>query len=212
MSRIGKKPIEIPQGVNVVLTDGVLVVKGPKGELKREINPEVKVEIKDNKIIIYSKRGNLWGLYRALISNMVEGTSKGFERKLEIEGVGFKAAVDGNNLVMNLGFSNPVKIEKPEGIDFKVEKNVITVSGMDKELVGHISALIRKQKKAEPYKGKGIKYQGEKIRRKEGKKVVAAKKEKKDEEGIKKYELEFMAQRLCQGFAYTDRFSTFMLS
>jgi len=176
MSRIGKKPIEIPQGVNVVLTDGVLVVKGPKGELKREINPEVKVEIKDNKIIISSKRGNLWGLYRALISNMVEGTSKGFERKLEIEGVGFKAAVDGNNLVMNLGFSNPVKIEKPEGIDFKVEKNVITVSGMDKELVGHISALIRKQKKAEPYKGKGIKYQGEKIRRKEGKKVVAAKK------------------------------------
>jgi len=110
-----------------------------------------------------------------LVANMVEGVSKGFEKKLEIEGVGFKANVDGNNLVLNLGFTNPVKIEKIEGVDFKVEKNIITISGANKERVGHIAALIRKQKPAEPYKGKGIKYQGEKIRRKEGKKVVASK-------------------------------------
>ena len=124
-----------------------------------------------------SKKGRgLWGLYRALISNMVTGVSKGFEKKLEIEGVGFKANVEGDNLVLNLGFTNPIKIAKIPGINFLVEKNIITVSGPDKERVGHIAALIRKQKKAEPYKGKGIKYQGEKVRRKEGKKVVATSK------------------------------------
>jgi large subunit ribosomal protein L6 len=106
---------------------------------------------------------------------MVEGVSKGFEKKLEIEGVGFKAAVDAEGITLNLGFTNPVKIKKMDGVNFLVEKNVVTVSGADKERVGHIAALIRKQKKAEPYKGKGIKYQGEKIRRKEGKKVVASK-------------------------------------
>jgi len=176
MSRIGKRPIIITEGVNAVLTDGVLAVKGPKGELKKEIDKNVKVEIKDGKILVFSEEGRLWGLYRALIANMVEGISKGFEKKLEIEGVGFKAVVEGENLILNLGFTNPVKIKKPVGIEFKVEKNVVTVSGINKEVVGEISALIRKQKKAEPYKGKGIKYQGEKIRRKEGKKVVSAKK------------------------------------
>lgn len=180
MSRIGKKPIEIPEGVKVETNDKEIKVSGPKGELKQSIHREIKVEINDGKILVapkgeLSKKGRgLWGLYRALISNMVEGTSKGFEKKLEIEGVGFKAAVDGNNLVLNLGFTNPVKIEKIEGVNFAVEKNVITVSGSDKERVGYMAALIRKQKKAEPYKGKGIKYQGEKIRRKEGKKVVAS--------------------------------------
>lgn len=176
MSRIGRKPIEIPQGVTAALAGAVLDIKGPKGELKIEINPEVKVEMKDGKIFIFSEKGNLWGLYRALIANMAQGVSKGFEKKLEIEGVGFKAMVEGDGLILNLGFVNPVKVKKPEGINFLVEKNVITVSGINKELVGHIAALIRKTKKAEPYKGKGIKYQGEKIRRKEGKKVVAAKK------------------------------------
>ena len=180
MSRIGKKPIEIPQGVKVEITEKEIKVSGPKGELKQVIHPEIKVEIKDDKILVspkaeLSKRGRgLWGLYRALISNMVTGVSKGFEKKLEIEGVGFKANVDGDNLVLNLGFTNPIKIAKIPGINFLVEKNVITVSGPDKERVGHIAALIRKQKKAEPYKGKGIKYQGEKVRRKEGKKVVAS--------------------------------------
>ncbi len=176
MSRIGKKPIEIPQGVVAALAGEILTVSGPKGELKREINRNVKIEIKDGKILVSSEKGNLWGLYRALISNMVEGVSKGFEKKLEIEGVGFKAAVEGDGLTLNVGFVNPVKIKKPEGISFLAEKNIITVSGINKELVGHVASLVRKAKKAEPYKGKGIKYQGEKIRRKEGKKVVAAKK------------------------------------
>jgi large subunit ribosomal protein L6 len=182
MSRIGKKPIEIPQGVKTEISEKEIKVSGPKGELKQVIHPEIKVELKDNKILVspkkeLSKRGRgLWGLYRALIANMVEGVSKGFEKKLEIEGVGFKANVDGDNLVLNLGFTNPVKIAKIPGVNFAVEKNVIIVSGADKERVGHIAALIRIQKKAEPYKGKGIKYQGEKIRRKEGKKVVASSK------------------------------------
>ena len=170
MSRIGKKLIEIPQGVTVEISEKEIKVKGPKGELTQVIHPEIKIEQKDGKVFVapkaeLSKKGRgLWGLYRALVANMVEGVSKGFEKKLEIEGVGFKAA-----------FTNPVKIAKIDGVDFKVEKNVITVSGANKERVGHIAALIRKQKKAEPYKGKGIKYQGEKIRRKEGKKVVASK-------------------------------------
>jgi large subunit ribosomal protein L6 len=189
MSRIGKKLIKIPQGVKVEATEKEIKVSGPKGELKQIIHPEIKIEVKpasiqggDGEIFVspkteLTKKGRgLWGLYRALISNMVEGVSKGFEKKLEIEGVGFKASVEGDNLVLNLGFTNPVKIKKIDGVNFLVEKNVITVSGIDKERVGHISALIRKQKKAEPYKGKGIKYQGEKIRRKEGKKVVASSK------------------------------------
>jgi len=183
MSRIGKKAIEIPQGVKVDVIGREIKVTGPKGELKREIHPEIVVEIKQadgkSEILVspkaeLSKKGRgLWGLYRALIANMVDGVSKGFEKKLEIEGVGFKANVEGDSLVLNLGFTNPVKIKKIEGVNFLVEKNVITISGADKEKVGHIAALIRKQKKAEPYKGKGIKYQGEIIRRKEGKKVVA---------------------------------------
>ena len=182
MSRIGKKPIELIQGVKVEISEKEIKVSGPKGELTQVIHPEIKIEQIDGKILIlpknaeFSKKGRgLWGLYRALIANMVEGVSKGFEKKLEIEGVGFKAAVDAEGIVLNLGFTNPVKIKKPEGITFLVEKNVITVSGIDKQLVGETAAIIRKQKKAEPYKGKGIKYQGEKIRRKEGKKVVSSK-------------------------------------
>jgi large subunit ribosomal protein L6 len=186
MSRIGKKLIEVPQGVKIEITATEIKVSGPKGELKQFIHPEIKVEFKGPEghpqIFVapkteLSKKGRgLWGLYRALILNMVEGVSKGFEKKLEIEGVGFKANVEGDNLVLNLGFTNPVKIAKIPGVNFAVEKNVIVVSGHDKERVGHIAALIRKQKKTEPYKGKGIKYQGEKIRRKEGKKVVASSK------------------------------------
>ena len=179
MSRIGKKIIEIPQGVKIEITDKEIKISGPKGELIQTIHPEIKIESRDGKISVapkteLSKKGRgLWGLYRALVSNMVEGVSKGFEKKLEIEGVGFKASVEGDTLVLNLGFTNPVKIKKIEGVDFSVEKNVITVSGSDKERVGHMAALIRKKKKVEPYKGKGIKYQGEIVRRKEGKKVVA---------------------------------------
>jgi large subunit ribosomal protein L6 len=183
MSRIGKKPIQIPEGIKVEIVGQSLKVLGSKGELNIDIHRDIKAEIKDNEIIVSPQRENpskkakgLWGLYRALIFNMVEGVNKGFERKLEIEGVGYKAMVEGDNLVLNVGFNNPVKIKKPEGVNFSVEKNVITVSGSNKEKVGQVAAEIRKAKKAEPYKGKGIKYQGEKIRRKEGKKVVSAKK------------------------------------
>ncbi len=181
MSRIGKKLIEIPQGVTVEVAGQDVKAKGPKGELKLHIHQDIKAEVKDGKILVAPVRNlpkkskGLWGLYRALIFNMVEGVEKGFEKKLEIEGIGYKAAVQGDELVLNVGFVNPVKVKKPEGITFAVEKNVITISGINKEAVGQISAEIRATKKAEPYKGKGIKYQGEKIRRKEGKKVVAAK-------------------------------------
>lgn len=181
MSRIGKKLIEIPATVKVEISGQDVKVSGPKGELKMNIHQDINVENKDGKLFVSPKRNlikserGLWGLYRALIFNMIEGVNKGFEKKLEIEGVGFKAAIVGDELVMNLGFVNPVKIKKPEGINFLVEKNVITVSGVNKELVGQTAAVVRKTKKAEPYKGKGIKYQGEKIRRKEGKKVVTSK-------------------------------------
>jgi len=182
MSRIGKKPIEIPQGVKAEISGNDIKVSGPKGELKDTFHRNIKVEAKDGKIFVLPKDAEfskktaaLWGLHRALISNMVDGVSKGFEKKLEIEGIGFKASVEGDNLVLNVGFINPVKIKKPEGVNFSVEKNVITISGISKEKVGQVAAIIRKSKKAEPYKGKGIKYQGEKIRRKEGKKVVASK-------------------------------------
>lgn len=182
MSRIGKKLIEIPTAVKVEISGQHIKVSGPKGELNAAMHQAIKAEVKDGKLFVMPKRElstkdkGLWGLYRALIFNMIYGVEKGFEKKLEIEGVGFKAAVVGDELVMNLGFVNPVKIKKPEGITFTVEKNVITVSGINNQVVGQISAEIREAKKAEPYKGKGIKYQGERIRRKEGKKVVAAKK------------------------------------
>ena len=181
MSRIGKKTIEIPEGVKIETSENEVKVLGPKGELKQSINPKIKVEVKENKVLISPKEilvkkdKGLWGLYRALIANMIEGVSKGFEKKLELEGVGFRANVEGDSVVLNLGFSNPVKLKKVEGVEVSVEKNLITVSGIDKEKVGFMASEIRSQKKAEPYKGKGIKYQGEKIRRKEGKKVVAAK-------------------------------------
>jgi len=183
MSRIGKKIIEIPVTVKVVIEGQTVKVSGPKGELSLTMNRGITVDNKDGKLSVApakeeasGKTRELWGLYRALIFNMVQGVEKGFEKKLEIEGVGYKASVQGDELVMNLGFVNPVKIKKPEGINFLVEKNLITVSGISKEIVGQISAQIRAAKKAEPYKGKGIKYQGERIRRKEGKKVVATKK------------------------------------
>ncbi|HLD70294.1 MAG TPA: 50S ribosomal protein L6 [Negativicutes bacterium] len=183
MSRIGKKSIPFPATVKVEFEGQNVKVTGPKGVLDTIMHRDIKAEAKDGQVFVMPQKEQasqkaraLWGLYRALISNMVLGVEKGFEKKLEIEGVGFKAAVQGDELVMNLGFVNPVTVKKPEGITFTVEKNVITVSGISKAAVGQIAAEIRATKKAEPYKGKGIKYQGEKVRRKEGKKVVAAKK------------------------------------
>ncbi|MBI4837494.1 MAG: 50S ribosomal protein L6 [Candidatus Portnoybacteria bacterium] len=177
MSKIGKQPIDIPSGIEVKLVGRTIVVRGPKGELTRDISDGVSVEIGSNQIVVSPsgkmKNANaLWGLARALIFNMVEGVTEGFRKTLEIEGVGYKALLRGNKLVLSLGFSHPVEFETPKGIELKVEKNVISVLGIDKELVGQVAANIRAFKKPEPYKGKGIRYQGEVVRRKAGKKVV----------------------------------------
>ena len=179
MSRIGKKPIEIPSEVEVKLDGNLLVVKGPKGELKIEIHPNIKIEIK-NKIItlqpktLSKKTGALWGTFRSLVDNMIQGVVNGFEKKLEIQGVGYKASIEKNKLTLNLGFSHPIEVEAPEGINFNVEKNIITIFGINKQLVGQVAANIRAKRKPEPYKVKGIRYQGEIVRRKAGKKAVAS--------------------------------------
>ena len=178
MSRIGKKPILIPDDVEVKIEDGKVIVRGPKGELFREIRPEIKVEVKGNQIFVSpqvegKKTKALWGTSRAHLANMVQGVKEGYEKKLEIEGVGYKASVEGGDTIqLSVGFTKPTKIKAPKDIKFSVEKNVITVSGIDKELVGQIAAKIRKVRPPEPYKGKGIRYQGELVRRKVGKKAV----------------------------------------
>ena len=178
MSRIGKKLIQTPEGVEVKIEGDLIVVKGPKGELKNQIRSEIKVEVKDKQIelkpqIFHKGTSALWGTYRSLIFNMMEGVTKGFEKALEIEGVGYRAVLEGKDLVLNVGYSQPIKIKVPQGIEFKVEKNNIKVSGIDKQLVGQVAAEIRSARKPEPYKGKGIRYRGEIIRRKAGKKAVA---------------------------------------
>jgi len=177
MSRIGKKPILIPENVEVKIEGQKVMIKGPKGELQREIRPEIKVETKNNQIFVSpqietKKTKAFWGLTRALIANMIKGVTEGFEKKLEIEGLGFRALLEGNDLLLYVGFTQPIKIEAPEGIKFSVEKNIITVSGADLEKVSQIAAKIRKVKPPEPYKGKGIRYLGEVVRRKVGKKAV----------------------------------------
>jgi large subunit ribosomal protein L6 len=179
MSRIGKKPILVPSGATVTVSGNLVTLKGPKGELKGELHPDVAAEVKGSEIVISPKRKAkrvfaLWGLMRSLVANMVEGVTSGFEKKLEFEGIGFRANVEGSVLVFQLGFSHPVRFEAPEGIKFAVEKNTITVSGIDKWLVGETTARIRALKPPEPYKGKGIRHQGEVIRRKAGKKAVAS--------------------------------------
>ncbi|MDO8474393.1 MAG: 50S ribosomal protein L6 [bacterium] len=184
MSRIGKKPIEIPTGVTVDITASEIKVAGPKGELSRSLPYQVSVKKEGNQIMVSLNEHTgarellniraLWGLVRALIANMIEGVTKGYSIKLEIEGVGYKAEVQGNDLVLDVGFSHTVKIPALFGVTFLVEKNIITVSGIDKEAVGQVAASVRKTKPVEPYKGKGIKYQGEYVRRKLGKRVAGA--------------------------------------
>lgn len=175
MSRIGKKPIVIPKGVEIVIGKDSLRVKGPKGELEHFIHPKVKFEKKDNELItavanqLDKEERSLWGLFGSLAQNMVKGVTEGFEKKLEVNGVGYKAALSGNKLTLNVGYSHPVDFELPEGIAGEVEKNIITIKGIDKQLVGQVAAQIRKIRKPEPYKGKGIKYIDEVIRRKAGK-------------------------------------------
>ncbi len=177
MSRVGKKPILIPESVEIKIEGQKIIVKGPKGELQKEVRPEIKLEAKKDKILVTPQRKTkrteaFWGLTRALVFNMIKGVTEGYEKKLQLEGVGYKANSEGEELVLQVGFSHPVKIKKPEGINFSVEKNIITVSGINKELVGQIAAEIRKVRPPEPYKGKGIRYVGEEVRRKAGKKVV----------------------------------------
>jgi len=178
MSRIGKKPIEILAGVTVKIDSQKVLIKGPQGELTLEVRPEIKVELKEEKIFVTpqietKETKAFWGLTRALLQNMIKGVTAGFEKKLEIEGVGYRANLEGQDLVLNIGFSHPVKIKAPEGIKFTVEKNTITVAGIDKGLVGEIAAEIRRVRPPEPYKGKGIRYSGEQIRRKVGKRAVS---------------------------------------
>lgn len=175
MSRIGKLPINIPEGVTVNLKENELKVKGPKGELSQKIHSHVKVEISGQEIKVSvrhpeeKKDRSLWGLFRALINNMVLGVKEGFEKKLEINGVGYKAQVSGKKLILNLGYSHPIEYQIPEGIEVKVEKNIININGPDRQKVGQVAAEIRGFRKPEPYKGKGIKYSDEIIRRKAGK-------------------------------------------
>ncbi len=175
MSRIGKKPIDIPSGVEIKIDGNTLTAKGPKGTESVTFRDEVKVSVNENQIIVEQnsddrKANALHGLFRTLIANAVTGVSKGFEKKLEIVGVGYRAAMEGTKLNMALGYSHPVIVEPPEGIKFAVEANTkITVTGTNKQTVGDIAAAIRGKRPPEVYKGKGVKYEGEYIRRKAGK-------------------------------------------
>lgn len=176
MSRIGKHPVALPQGVTAEVKDHNVTVKGKLGTLATHFTSEIEVKVADGKVVVTphgeSKHVRMmWGTVRNNINNMVKGVTEGFKMVLEIEGVGFRAAVQGKELVLQIGFSHEVKVAIPEGIAIKAEKpTVISISGADRQRVGQIAAEIRSLKKPEPYKGKGIKYQGEKIRRKEGKK------------------------------------------
>lgn len=181
MSRVGKKPILIPEGVEVKVVGEIVLVKGPKGEISRQFPGNfVKISLEGQKLLVSSSSSDgaklgraIWGSSRAILNNMLKGVKEGFEKKLEVEGLGFKVALVGPNLELSVGFSHSIKIEPIEGIKFSVEKNTITVSGIDLERVGLAAAKIRSLRKPDPYKGAGIKYQGEQIRRKEGKKAVA---------------------------------------
>jgi large subunit ribosomal protein L6 len=174
MSRIGKKPIPLPPEVKVEQKEGILTVSGPKGQVHKKVHSDIRVSIDDRLLAITAGEENkgsaaLHGLYRALIANMVTGVSKGFERALEIVGVGYRAELAGRVATFHLGYSHPVKYELPEGIEAKIDKTKITLRGIDKELLGRTAAKIRGFRKPEPYKGKGIKYAEEVIRRKAGK-------------------------------------------
>lgn len=181
MSRIGKKPIKIPDGVEVKIDGQKIHVKGSKGELEKILPDVLIARVEDGAVIVGLKQGadagkenfKFWGLGRALTATMIKGVSDGFEKALEFNGVGFKAQVKDDSIELSLGYTNPVSVRAPEGVTFRVEKNVIKVIGSDKERVGYVAALIRAAKPPEPYKGSGIKYKNEVIIRKAGKKAVA---------------------------------------
>ena len=175
MSRIGRQPVVIPAGVTVTVADGnVVTVKGPKGTLERVLAPEMDIKVENDTVVVtrpndLKKMKSLHGLTRTLINNMVTGVSQGFTKELEVNGVGYRAAKQGNKLVLNLGYSHVVEMIDPEGIETAVDGNKITVKGINKEKVGQFAAEIRDKRRPEPYKGKGIKYADETIRRKVGK-------------------------------------------
>lgn len=179
MSKIGKKSIVIPEGVNVSIDGDAnkVTVKGPKGELEKSFDPNILIKVENGAVVLCPARNSrrfnvIWGLSRSLLANMICGVKTGYEKCLELQGIGFKAFLKGSDLELNLGFSHPVIFKAPKGIEFKVEKNVIRISGIDKQSVGQAAADIRALKKPEPYKGKGIRYVGEQVRRKVGKKVA----------------------------------------
>jgi large subunit ribosomal protein L6 len=177
MSRIGRKPIEIPAGVSVSLDPGRVMVNGPLGELTQQVPQRMKVEQADGEIVVTrpTERGDdraLHGLTRSLVANMIEGVTKGFEKKLEIQGVGYRAALRGQSLELQVGFSHPVVIDPPQGISFEVPSQTeVIVKGIDKQQVGQTAAEVRSVRPPEPYKGKGIRYEGEYVRRKVGKRA-----------------------------------------
>ena len=178
MSRIGKLPISIPAGTEVSVADGTVVVKGKAGELQKAIHESIDITVKDQEVVVTPKNESrlalaLWGTFVSHVQNMVEGVNEGFEKKLVIEGVGYKVNLQGSTLVLEVGFSHPVELTVPEGITVEVEKSEITIKGTDKERVGQFTADVRAVKKPEPYKGKGIRYIDEVVRRKEGKRAVS---------------------------------------
>ncbi|MCK9555143.1 50S ribosomal protein L6 [bacterium] len=176
MSRVGKKPIEIPGGVSVEVKGRQVIVKGAKASLTHNMPADIEAKVEDKKVLVTRKSDSrqhraLHGLSRAVIANMIQGVVQGYKKVLEISGVGYRAALQGGNLNLQLGFSHPINYKAPDGVEVKVEKNLITVSGPDKHMVGHVAATIRDFSPAEPYQGKGIKYQDEHVRRKAGKTV-----------------------------------------
>jgi large subunit ribosomal protein L6 len=177
MSRIGRKPVPVPDAVTVEVGQGDIAVKGPKGELRQVLSPDMKIQQEDGVVTVSrpTDRGEhraLHGLTRSLIANMVEGVTDGFEKRLEIQGVGYRAALKGKKLELALGYSHPVGIDAPEGIDFEVpQPTEVIVKGIDKQLVGQVAADIRKRRPPEPYKGKGIRYKDEQVLRKVGKRA-----------------------------------------
>ncbi|MAJ97348.1 50S ribosomal protein L6 [bacterium] len=178
MSRIGKQAIVIPAGTEVSVTDNVISVRGKGGELQKKLHDDVSIVVKGDSVIVTPKNETrtaqaLWGTFSSHMKNMIDGVNTPFEKKLIVEGVGFKVDLNGSKLVLNIGFSHPVEMTVPENIDVSVEKNEITIKGANKEAVGQFAADVRANKKPEPYKGKGVRYSDEVVRRKEGKRATA---------------------------------------
>ena len=177
MSRIGKQPIEVPSGVNIAISPGRVQVNGPLGELSQQVPARMQIEQEDGNLVVKrpTERGDdraLHGLTRSLLANMVEGVTKGFEKRLQIHGVGYRAALRGTDLELSVGYSHPVVIKPPQGISFEVpDATTVLVKGIDKQQVGELAAQVRKVRPPEPYKGKGIRYRGEYVRRKVGKRA-----------------------------------------